>query len=103
MSNFAAQFENAMVQIEATNLAFNHATASPHKLSLRAPEFSGVKAVGSPAAPSRTNRVAQAAEMFGGTCLFERVLVVPRSVALGAVLALTTWTGARRVEGVELA
>jgi hypothetical protein len=103
MSTFTGHFENPMVQIEATNLAFNHATATLHQLALRSPAFSGTKALGSPAAPPRTNRTGIMAEKFGGTCLFERVLVIPQTVALGAVLTQRTlviglWNTYRYVE-----
>jgi hypothetical protein len=92
MTDFAAQYESPMVQLEATHLAFNHASVAPQQLSLRSPAFNGAKALGSPAAPPRTNRAGLMADMFGGTCLFERVLVVPQTVALGAVLTERTIT-----------
>jgi len=103
MATFTAQIETPMVQIEATHLAFNHATATPQQLSVRSAEFSAPKSIGSPAAPARTNRAGLMVEMFGGSCLFERVLIVPQTVALGPVLtqrtiAVDLWNTYRNVE-----
>ena len=87
--NFAGQFDNPMLQMEATNLAFNTASAAAQQLALHSPSSSGGKAIGSPAAPPRTNRVGQVAEMFGGR-LFERVIVIPPNLPLGVVLTAKT-------------
>jgi hypothetical protein len=91
MTDFVGQLENPMVQLEASHLAFNHATTPAlAPLSVRSADFSGATALGSPADPPRTARGGTMAEMFGGECLFERVIMKPRVVSLGPVLTQRT-------------
>jgi hypothetical protein len=103
MTDFISHFDSSTVQIECSHLAFNHATATPQALSRRSDALSGVKAIGSPADPPRNARTSHLTQAFGGACLFERILLTPQSVAVGAVLTTVTilvdiWNTFRNVE-----
>lgn len=102
--DYAGTVATPNVLLDASHLAFGPTGGTPYDLALTsALAVSGARGVGSPGAPAGTPHGGTISDGFGGRCLFERVLLVPQRVDLGAVLTqrtvhVTIWNTFREVE-----